>query len=101
MDILILEKNLTCAPIGSDIHLKLSSCINHIESVFPITQKNSPMSGLTTWLDTQGLPRLADWSVTKDDLVSIADQGMLASSSQKNAVPLNSADYLDICQNAF
>lgn len=59
------------------------------------------MSGLTTWLDTQGLPRLADWSVTKDDLVSIADQGMLASSSQKNAVPLNSADYLDICQNAF
>lgn len=98
---LILEKNLTCAPIGSDIHLKLSSCIKHIESVFPITQKNSPMSGLTTWLDMQGLPRLADWSVTKDDLVSIADQGRLASSSQKNAVPLNSADYLDICQSAF
>jgi alcohol dehydrogenase class IV len=97
----VMQQNLRCAPQGSSIHARLSSCVNHIEAVFPPTEKTDPLSGYGAWLDAKGLPRLADWLVAEDDLASIATQGMAASSSQKNAVPLNEADYLRVLSAAL
>jgi len=97
----VLQQNLMRAPLGSTVHARLASLIDHIAAVFPATDESDPLSGFGAWLDTKGLPRLADWSVTADDLASLAKQGRTASSSQKNAVPLNEADYLGILSAAL
>ncbi len=97
----VVQQNLRRAPQGSKIHARLKSCVDHIAAVFPPTGKTDPLSGFSEWLDSKGLPRLADWLVAEDDLASLATQGMAASSSQKNAVPLNEADYLRILSAAL
>lgn len=97
----VVQQNLRCAPQGSKIHARLASCVDHIAVVFPPTEKTDPLSGFGAWLDTKSLPRLADWKVAEDDLASLATQGMAASSSQKNAVPLNETDYLRVLSAAL
>ncbi|WP_223421541.1 iron-containing alcohol dehydrogenase [Tateyamaria pelophila] len=97
----VVHQNLSRAPQGTEVHARLTSCVAHIATVFPETEKTDLLSGFRAWLDTQGLPRLADWSVSQDDLTSLATQGMTASSSQKNAVPLSEADYLHILSAAL
>lgn len=97
----VLRQNLLRAPHGSDAHARVLSCIAHIADVFPAPHSDDPLSGLAAWLCAKGLPRLSDWSVNTDDLTTLATQGLAASSSQKNAVPLSNADYLAILQAAF
>ena len=97
----VMQQNLMRAPQGSKIHARLASCVDHIAAVFPPIEKTDPLSGYGAWLDTKGLPRLADWLAAEDDLASLATQGMAASSSQKNAVPLNEADYLRVLSAAL
>lgn len=97
----VLRQNLARAPDGSDAKARIAELIAHISDVFQAPVPQDPLSGLEAWIGAQGLPRLADWAVVPGDLEGLAAQGMTASSSQKNAVPLSQSDYVAVMQAAL
>ena len=96
----VLRQNLLRSEIGSDTHARIMSCIADAAHVFSPTLTDDLLSGFAAWIDARGLPRLADWSITPDDLPDLATRGAAASSSQKNAVKLVHNDYLEILKAA-
>lgn len=97
----VLRQNLARSETASDTHARIMSCIGDIADAFAPTQPDDPMSGFAAWMEGKGLPRLADWSVTADELPDLAKRGGAASSSQKNAVTLTQDDYLEILRAAL
>ncbi len=97
----VLRQNLRRSEEGSDTHARIASCMADVADAFTPTLPDDLLSGFEAWVDAKGLPRLADWSVTADDLSDIATRGAAASSSQKNAIPLTQDDYLQVLQDAL
>lgn len=97
----VLRQNLLRSEVGSDTHARIASCIADVADAFTPTLPDDLLSGFEAWIDAKGLPRLADWSVTSDDLPDFAARGAAASSSQKNAVTLTEDDYLQVLQAAL
>ena len=97
----VLRQNLRRSEAGSDTNARIASCITDVADAFTPTLPDDLLSGFAAWIDGKGLPRLADWSVTVDDLPDLAKRGAAASSSQKNAVTLSEDDYREILQAAL
>lgn len=97
----VLRQNLSCAAEGSEAHMRLLSCCADVLDVFPPTRDGDALSGFAAWVQAKGVPRLSNWLIGPDDLASLATAGMAASSSQKNAVTLGEADYLQILHAAL
>lgn len=79
---------------------RLLQCQDWIAQAFPPTD-DDPMSGLARWCDGQGLPRLAHYGLEQEQIADLATQGAAASSSQKNAVALPPAAYVEILHGAL
>lgn len=97
----VLRHNLARAELGSDEHVNLDRCCAAIESVFTSPPGTDDLCGLEAWLATHNLPYLADFGVRADDFDGLAEQAMAASSSRKNAVVLEKADYVGIMADAL
>lgn len=97
----VLRQNLRRAPNGSEPHNRIRACVMAVADTFAPTLPDDPLSGLADWIDARGLAPLSRWGVKADDLPDLATNGMAASSSQKNAVPLAREDYLQILQAAL
>lgn len=97
----VLRQNLARAEPGSEVHAKLDQCCAAIEAVFQPPPGGDDLSGLEAWLSTHSLPYLADFGVTPADFDVLASQAMTASSSRKNAVVLQNADYVGILTDAL
>lgn len=76
-------------------------CATQIEKVFPAVQGGDRLSGFEAWIAAQGLPRLADFGLTKDAVPELARLGGVASSSGKNAVPLSLEAYQSVLMEAL
>ncbi|MFX4295488.1 MULTISPECIES: iron-containing alcohol dehydrogenase [Roseobacteraceae] len=76
-------------------------CAAEVAAVFAPVENGDALSGLAAWIDAQGLPRLADFGATGDGLPELARLGSVASSSQKNAVPLSIETYEAILKAAL
>jgi hypothetical protein len=97
----VLRQNRANADAGSEVERRLDICCAAIASVFPPKDGKDDLSGLDDWLQSQRLPRLADFSATNDDFDGLADQALLASSSQKNAVALEKMHFIKILEDAL
>ncbi|MCE8006991.1 iron-containing alcohol dehydrogenase [Aestuariivita sp.] len=97
----VLRQNLSACAARSDTHARLQTCMAAIDSVFPPAPGRDALSGLETWQDIQGLPRLADLGVRDEAIPSLAEHSAGASSSQKNAVPLKIGAYESILRSAL
>lgn len=97
----VLRANLAAAEIGSKAHLRVDHCIETIAEVFTPHAGGDALSGLEHWIQANGLPRLADFGDTPLDIDAVAQAGAGASSSQKNAVPLEVDTYAQIVRAAL
>ncbi|MCU9850014.1 iron-containing alcohol dehydrogenase [Defluviimonas sp. WL0024] len=97
----VLRRNHALAAVGDDAQRRLSESVGEISRIFPPHHGADPLSGLERWMDMQGLPRLADWSIHRESLGDLAVAAVTASSSRKNPVPLTAKDLAEILQDAF
>ncbi len=79
----------------------VEDCAGQVAAVFAPVENGDALSGLVAWTTAQGLPRLADFGATEDDLPELARLGSAASSSQKNAVPLSVETYEAVLKAAL
>lgn len=92
----VLRQNAHRAVAGTQTAKRLQTCQDLIATAFPPQDDNDPLGGFEAWINGFGLARLKDWGVPPDDFVTLASASAAASSSQKNAVPLEAADYVAI-----
>lgn len=97
----VLRKNAEIADDGTVAANRLRDCAAHIFDVFPEGDEHDQLSGFEDWQARQNLPRLRDFNVTRDDIPSIAEAAVVASSSKKNVVPLTPHDFRDILIDAL
>ena len=97
----VLRMNMSRAVEGTATHERLNTCHEIIANVFPPRSGRGPLSGLEAWLEIQGLPRLADWGVSRKDFSALAGKAVNASSSKKNAVDLGKADFRNLLEDAY
>ncbi|MEP3053344.1 iron-containing alcohol dehydrogenase [Ascidiaceihabitans sp.] len=96
-----LRANLASDDASSDTQGRIRFCIDAIAQVFAPVDVSDPLSGFEQWVQIQGLPRLAHWGVLANDVPALAQAGVQASSSKKNAVPLGPADLAHILEAAL
>ncbi|MEP3945848.1 iron-containing alcohol dehydrogenase [Ascidiaceihabitans sp.] len=96
-----LRANLASDDASSDTQGRIRFCIDAIAQVFAPVDVSDPLSGFEQWVQIQGLPRLAHWGVLANDIPALAQAGVQASSSKKNAVPLGPADLAHILEAAL
>ncbi|WP_181364384.1 iron-containing alcohol dehydrogenase [Ascidiaceihabitans donghaensis] len=96
-----LRANLASEEASTDIQGRIRFCIDAIAQVFAPVDVSDPLSGFEQWVQIQGLPRLAHWGVMANDIPALAQAGVQASSSKKNAVPLGPADLAQILEAAL
>ena len=82
--------------IQSDIEF----CQNAIAQVFEPTDPVDPCSGFDRWVDAQDLPRLSHWGVRTDQMGSLAKSAVMASSSLKNCVNLDTNELTQVLREA-
>lgn len=97
----VLRKNVAKAETGSMAYERLGICISQIAKEFGKQAGGDDLVGLETWQEQNALPRLRDFGILSDDLPSLAEASKAASSSKKNAVPLETHDFFEILQGAF
>lgn len=97
----VLRQNLRQAEVGSKQHQRLDTCCHLISLSFPQRPGGDDLSGFEEWVGNCGLPRLSEMGVPRADLADLAYQSVSASSSRKNAVPLEAADYHTILEASF
>ena len=95
----VLRLNTARAAQRPEVLKRLSLCTQAVAAAFP--DDRGPLEGFEAWMNDHNLPRLADWDVQQQDLPDVATRGQAASSSQKNALPLEVADYQSILEQAF
>lgn len=96
----VLKQNLNRSEANSFARGRLEYCRDVISKVFPPSNGTTDLSGMAAWIDRHNLPRLSDWSVNPTHIVSLAERGLSASSSKKNAVALNKQDFIKILEEA-
>lgn len=83
------------------VHDRITECLTDICAVFPPSRPSDLLSGFEDWTEAHALPRLSDFGMRADQISGLAARGQSASSSQKNAVVLDVADYVTILQDAY
>lgn len=96
-----LRANLASEDASTDTQDRIRFCIDALAQVFAPVDVSDPFSGFEQWVQIQGLPRLAHWGVLANDIPALAQAGVQASSSKKNAVPLGPADLTHILEAAL
>ncbi|WP_425092202.1 iron-containing alcohol dehydrogenase [Tropicimonas sp. S265A] len=97
----VLRQNLKVADPRSDAHRRILHACAAIAEVFAPKQGGDDLSGLESWQNANGLPRLASFGVVESDFAELASQSAGASSSKKNAVVLEDAHYAAILAEAL
>jgi alcohol dehydrogenase class IV len=97
----VMRRNLMRVNAGSDAHRRLVSCCEAVNRVFPVTESLDPLSGFEAWMDLNALPSLSDWGVAPAAFDQLAVDSVNASSSKKNAIPLDRKDMVHILQDAL
>ncbi len=97
----VLEQNRARAGEGTQIAIKLDTCLHAISAQFPSRAPNAPLQGFYEWTDTHGLPRLGAFGAIEADLPGLAQRGLKASSTQKNAIPAREDDLLAVLRKAL
>ncbi len=97
----VLRRNLANAAAGSTAHERIDHCCAMIATTFPPLTGGDDLSGAEAWMKTHKLPYLSAYGVAADDLETLAKQSLTASSTRKNAVPIDQADLLHILLEAL
>ena len=97
----VLRANLRNAGRGSRASDRLTDCMDQVAQVFGPRGGQDILSGFDHWIEQNAVPRLRNWGVKSDDIESLAEQSVGASSSKKNAVPLNANAFAEILKEAF
>ncbi|MCG7495088.1 iron-containing alcohol dehydrogenase [Thalassobius sp. Cn5-15] len=96
----VLIQNRSKVQIGSDVFTRIENSIEALAEVFPKTGGRNELSGFETWLRLHRVPRLCDFGLTPADFAAVAESAVYASSSTKNAVPLEIPDFIHILEAA-
>lgn len=96
----VLRRNLAKLSPSSALHAKVQTCHQAIAAVFP-PEEDDPLSGLERWLAAKQLPRLAQYGVTPDAIAGLAADAVPASSSRKNSVPYEAADFETVLRDSL
>ena len=91
-----MKSPLCTARIQSNIEF----CQNAIAQVFAPTDPLDLCSGFDRWVDGQDLPRLSRWGVRIDQIESLAQSAVTASSSLKNCVKLDANELTQVLREA-
>lgn len=97
----VLRTNLKYAGKGSRAYDRLADCMDRISMVFAPHDGQDILSGFDHWIEQNAVPRLRSWGVKSNDIVSLAEQSVGASSSKKNAIPLSANVFAEILNEAF
>ncbi|MEL6449905.1 MAG: iron-containing alcohol dehydrogenase [Pseudomonadota bacterium] len=97
----VLRENQNCAPAGSDALHKITKAMTAIADTFPPVSPDDPLSGFSAWIDAHGLPHLGAYDIERSAFDDLATASVTASSSTKNAVPLDQPSFLRILDAAY
>lgn len=92
----VLAQNTCHATALPGYAKRLEFCFGAIAKVFPPVRPDDLLSGYVDWISCQKLPRLSEWGVDPGDHEQLAEMAETASSSLKNGVRLQQADFREI-----
>lgn len=96
----VLRQNTASCQPGTATARRLALCRTAIADVFQPEPGNDELSGLTSWIDKLGLPKLRHLGIGEREFDDLAKLSASASSSKKNAVSLTVEDYRSILRAA-